>query len=95
MYLVVVDVEVVWRREDGDEGGESGGLALAVHAVARVLGLVCADDGEEVVLLQEVAAGSVTGRKVFAVKGSNFRDMKNMPRNAVPFPGSKNSLMFC
>ena len=60
--------------EDGDEGGESGGLALAVHAVARVLGLVRADDGEEVVLLQEVAAGSVTGRKVFAVLRSAFNN---------------------
>ena len=90
MYLVVVDVEVVWRRENGDEGGESGGLALAVHAVARVLGLVRADDGEEVVLLQEVAAGSVTERTVFSVLRSAFNNAGSVlihgkPNHAIKF----------
>ena len=57
--FVPVDVEVVGCREDGDEGGETGGMALAVHLVARVLGLVGPDDGQHVVPLKELAAGIV------------------------------------
>jgi hypothetical protein len=57
--LVVVHVQVVGRREDGDEGGKGGLRALLVHAVAGVLGLVGADDREQLVVLQELAAGGV------------------------------------
>ena len=42
--LVVVDVQVVGGREDGDQGGESRGLALSVHSIARVLGFVRSND---------------------------------------------------
>jgi hypothetical protein len=33
--LVVVNVEIVWCGEDGDERGEPGRLTLAVHAITR------------------------------------------------------------
>ena len=54
--LVVVNVEVVGRGENGHNTRESGRPGLAVHAVTSILGLVGADDGEEVILLQEVAS---------------------------------------
>lgn len=31
--FVVVDIQVVWGREDGDEGGETCSLTLSVHAI--------------------------------------------------------------
>lgn len=31
--FVVVDIQVVWSGEDGDEGGETCSLALPVHTV--------------------------------------------------------------
>ena len=57
--LVVVDVEVVGRAEDGHHAGEAGRARFAVHAVAGVLGFVGPDDGEEVVLFEECAGGGV------------------------------------
>ena len=41
--LVVVHIEIVGSREDGDERREPGGLAFSVHSVARVLCFVCSD----------------------------------------------------
>ena len=38
--LVVVDVQVVGGREDGDQRGETRSLTLSVHSVAGVLSLV-------------------------------------------------------
>lgn len=58
--FVVVHVQVVGCRENGDEAGETGRLTLAVHTVAGVLRLVRADDGQQVVFLQEVAARVIT-----------------------------------
>ena len=43
-YLVIVHVQIVGRREDGDERREPRGLAFSVHSVARVLCLVCSDN---------------------------------------------------
>ena len=57
--LVVIDIEVVGGGEDSHDGWESGGACLSVHAVTGVLCLVGADDGKEVVLLEEVAGGWV------------------------------------
>lgn len=34
LTFVVVNIQVVWCWEDGDEGGESSGLTFAVHPVA-------------------------------------------------------------
>ena len=31
--FVIVDIQVVWSREDGDEGGETCSLTLPVHTV--------------------------------------------------------------
>lgn len=59
--FVLVHVEVVWGGEDRHDGGEAGGFRFAVHAVAGVLCFVGADDGEEVVLFEEVAGGGVAG----------------------------------
>ena len=58
--LIVVDVEVVGRTEDGDERRETGRCRLAVHAIAGVLCLVRANDRQQVVVLQEVTACQVT-----------------------------------
>ena len=42
-YLVIVHVQIVGRREDGDERREPSSLAFSVHSVARVLCFVCSD----------------------------------------------------
>lgn len=57
--LVVVDIEIVGCAEDGHDTGEACRPGFAIHAVAGILGLVRADNGEEVVLLEEVAGGRV------------------------------------
>jgi len=84
--LVVVDVKIVWGREHGDEGGEAGVSAPLVHAVARVLRLVRADDGEELVLLQEIAHG-VVAVVVGAATGVVVREQILMGLRAVVFEG--------
>lgn len=44
LTFVVVNIQVVWCWEDGDEGGESSGLTFAVHPVAS-------DEKEEPVVI--------------------------------------------
>ena len=43
-HLVIVHIQVVGSREDGDQGREPRGLALSVHSVAGVLGFMGAND---------------------------------------------------
>lgn len=57
--LVVVDVEIVGRAEDGHDAGKAGRARLPIHAIAGVLGFVCTDDREQIVLLEEGAGGRV------------------------------------
>lgn len=33
--FVVIDIQVVWSRENGDEGGETCSLTLPVHTVTE------------------------------------------------------------
>ena len=54
LTLIAVDIQVVGGRENGDEGGESSGLALSVHLVPSVLRLVSTNDGEEIVALKKL-----------------------------------------
>ena len=53
--FVVVDVEVVWRRENGHNTRETGRSRLTVHSVSGILRFVRSDYGQEVVLLKESA----------------------------------------
>lgn len=55
--LVVIGVEVVGCREDGDNGGEPGLVVLTMHPIASVLRLMRSDDREEFVLIEELAGG--------------------------------------
>jgi len=57
--LVVIHVQVVWCTEDRHDTREACRPRLPVHSVTSVLGFVCSDDGEEVVLLQERACRRV------------------------------------
>ena len=57
--LVVVNIEVIRRAEDGHYARESSGSCLAVHAVSGILSFVCSDDREEIILFEEVASGGV------------------------------------
>jgi hypothetical protein len=57
--LVVVHVQVVRRAEDGHDTGEARGPRLPVHAVSGILGFVRANNGEQVVLLEEGACGGI------------------------------------
>lgn len=36
-YLVVVNIQIVWRRKDGDQRGKARYLILAVHAIAVII----------------------------------------------------------
>lgn len=57
--LVVVDVEVVRRTEDGHDTGETSGPCFPIHSVSRILGFVRTNDREQVVLFEESACGGV------------------------------------
>jgi hypothetical protein len=57
--LVVVDVQVVGCTEDGHDAREPSSPGLAVHAVSSILSLMCANDREQVILLQEGTCGGV------------------------------------
>lgn len=57
--LIVVNIEVVGGRENGHDTGETSGSGLAIHSVTGILGLVGADNGEKIILLQEGAGGRV------------------------------------
>lgn len=61
--LVVINVEVVGRAEDGDQRWEARRLRFPVHAVARILCLVRPNDAQQVVVLQEIAARRVTEKE--------------------------------
>ena len=57
--LVVVYIEVVGCAEDGHDTREACRPRLSVHPVPSILSLVRANDGQQVVLLQEGACGRV------------------------------------
>ena len=57
--FVVVYIEVVGCAEDGHDTWKARCPSLPVHPVTSILSLVRADDGQEVVLLQEGACGRV------------------------------------
>ena len=57
--FVVVDVEVIRRREDGHDTRETCCPSLAIHSVSSILRLVSSNDGKEIVLLQEIACSRV------------------------------------
>lgn len=42
--LVVVDVEIVGRAEDGHDAWEACGAGFSVHAVPGILSFVCTND---------------------------------------------------
>lgn len=35
-YLVVVNIQIIWRRKDGDQRGKARYLILAIHAIAAI-----------------------------------------------------------
>ncbi len=57
--LVVVDIQVIGRAEDGHDARKPRCSRLAIHPISRVLGFMRTDDGEQVVLLEEGACGRV------------------------------------
>src|SRR5690349_10217547 len=57
--LVVVHIQVIGRAEDGHHAREASGPSLSVHAVPSVLSFVCANDGQEIIFLEESACGGV------------------------------------
>lgn len=58
--LVVVDIEVVGRAENGDERWEARRLGFPVHSITGILRLVRPNNTQEAVVLQKVAARRVT-----------------------------------
>ena len=57
--FVVVYVEIVRCAKDGHDTWEACCPGLSVHAIASILSLMRADDGQKIVLLQEGACGRV------------------------------------
>ena len=63
--LVVVDIQIIRGTENCHNTWETGRPSLSVHAVPGILGFVCSNDGEEIVLFQECASGRI-GKEVGA-----------------------------
>lgn len=61
--LVVVYIQIVGCTENRHDTGETSCPCLPVHSVASILGLVCTDNGQKVVLFEESAGGWV-GKEV-------------------------------
>lgn len=57
--LVVVNVEIIRSAENGHHTGKPGRPSLAIHAVSGILGLMCSNDGKEVILFEERARGRI------------------------------------
>ena len=57
--FVVVYVEVIGCAKDGHDTWEARRSSLPIHPVTSILSLVRANDGQEIVLLQEGACGRV------------------------------------
>ena len=57
--LIVVHVEVVRGGEDGHHTRKACRPCLAVHSIASILSFMGPDDGEKVVLFEEVAGGRI------------------------------------
>ena len=57
--LVIVNVEVVRRTEDGHDTGETSGPCFPIHSVSSILCLVRTNDREQVVLFEEGTCGGV------------------------------------
>lgn len=51
--FVIVDIEVIGRAEDGHHTGESCRPGLAIHPITCILSLVCSNNREQIILLQE------------------------------------------
>lgn len=57
--LVVVHVEVVRRAEDCHDTGETSRPCFPIHSVSSILRLMCADDRQKVVFLEESARSGI------------------------------------
>ena len=51
--FVVVDIKVVWRAEYRHDTWETSRPRLSIHAVTSILRLMSADNGKQIILLQE------------------------------------------
>ena len=57
--FVIIYIKIIGCGEYCDERWKASRLAFSVHTVSGVLRLVGADDGEQIVVLQELAAGCI------------------------------------
>jgi len=63
--FVIIYIEVIWGGENGHHGWKTCRLGFAVHAVSSILGLVCPDDGEEVISFQELAGRLIAVKVIY------------------------------
>ena len=69
--FVIIYIKIIGCGEYCDERWKACRLAFSVHTVSGVLRLVGADDGEQIVVLQEFAAGCIA---VVVVIGKTSKD---------------------
>ena len=60
---IMVEVAVVGRGEDGDDGWELLCSCFSSHLVPLLLDFMCTDDAEEVVPFEEIADGFIAGMR--------------------------------
>ena len=63
--IIAMYIKVVWSAEDGHDTRKPGSWRPPIHAVSSILGLVCANDREQVVLLEKGARRRI-GKEVGA-----------------------------
>lgn len=51
--FIIIHIQIVGRRKDGHDTGESSGFGLSVHSVTGILRLMGTNDREQVVFFEE------------------------------------------
>lgn len=54
--FVIIYIQIVRRREDSYERGESCGLTFSIHSVASVLSFMSSNYRQKIIVLQKIAA---------------------------------------
>lgn len=63
--LVVVNIEIIRRAENGHHAWKTRGSSFPIHSIACILSFMRPDDGQQIILFQKCTCGRI-GEKVWA-----------------------------